>query len=171
MADTGYRLLTRAALLLALTLLFQSLRFIVPLPVFLSTLLIGTLVNACLLIAAEAIGFRAALMIGVIAPVVAYMQQLLPLPVFVLPVAAGNIIYVTLFLIVLRWNRWLGIATAAVGKTLLLYSMFAWMLTWVAIPPQLATGLLFVMSWPQLITTVAGGLLATVVVHKIRPLL
>jgi hypothetical protein len=171
MANSSYRLLTRAALLLALTLLFQSLRFVLPLPVFFSTFVIGTLVNACLLIAAETIGLRAALMIGVIAPVVAYLQQLLPLPVFVPPVAVGNIAYVTLFLAVLRWNRWFGIAIASLGKTLFLYSVFAWMLTWIAIPSQLATGLLFVMSWPQFITTIAGGLLATAVSRRIRSLL
>lgn len=50
--------LARGALLLALTLVFQSLRFLIPVPVFLSTFLIGTLVNMCLLVAVEEVGMR-----------------------------------------------------------------------------------------------------------------
>ena len=44
------REVVRAALLLALLLVVQSLRFVVPLPPFISMFAIGTLVNACLLI-------------------------------------------------------------------------------------------------------------------------
>ena len=167
MAGARYHILTRTALLLALTLLFQSLRLMIPLPVFMSTFLIGTLVNACLLIAAEAIGLRAALFISVMAPVVAYMQQLLPLPVFILPVLAGNVVYVLLFIAVFHWQRWLAIVIAGFGKTAVLYGFFAWMLTWVAVPAPMASGLLFVMSWPQLVTTIAGGFLAGIIVRRI----
>jgi len=165
--NARYHVLTRTALLLALTLLFQSLRLVIPLPVFMSTLLIGTLVNACLLIAAEAIGVRAALAISIMAPIVAYMQQLLPLPVFIVPVLAGNAAYVLLFLAVFRWRRWLAVITAGVGKMVILYSCFAWMLTWLAVPAPIASGLLFVMSWPQLVTSICGGFLAGIVVRRI----
>ena len=162
-----YHILTRTALLLALTLLFQSLRLTIPLPVLMSTFLIGTLVNACLLIAAETIGLRAALFISVMAPVVAYMQQLLPLPIFILPVLAGNAVYVVLFLAIFRWRRWLAILTAGFGKTAVLYGFFSWMLTWIAVPGPMAAGLLFVMSWPQLGTAIAGGFLAGVIVQRV----
>jgi len=163
-----YHILTRTALLLALTLLFQSLRLIIPLPVLMSTFLIGTLVNACLLIAAEMIGLRAALFISVMAPVVAYMQQLLPLPVFILPVLAGNAVYVVLFLAIFHWRRrWLAILIAGFGKTAVLYGFFSWMLTWIAVPGPMASGLLFIMSWPQLATAVAGGVLAGIIVRRV----
>ncbi len=165
--NARYHVLTRTALLLALTLLFQSLRLVIPLPVFMSTLLIGTLVNACLLIAAEAIGVRAALAISIMAPIVAYMQQLLPLPVFIIPVLAGNVVYVLLFFAVFRCRRWLAVIIAGVGKMVILYGCFAWMLTWIAVPAPIASGLLFVMSWPQLVTSIGGGFLAGIVVRRI----
>lgn len=52
------REVVRAALLLALLLVVQSLRFVVPLPPFVSMFAIGTLVNACLLISLEVAGWR-----------------------------------------------------------------------------------------------------------------
>lgn len=162
-----HKMLARAALLLALTLVFQSLRLIIPLPPFFTTFVIGSLVNACLLIALETAGLAAALAIAAVTPVVAYLQQLLPLPVFIPPVAAANIVYVLLFRAGLAWSRAGAIGIAAVGKTVLLYFTFAWLLTLINLPPRLAAGLLFVMSWPQLVTTVIGGVLATIIVRRL----
>jgi hypothetical protein len=45
---------------------------------------------------------------------------------------------------------------------------FTWLLTLVSINPKIAAGLLFVMSWPQLVTTVLGGLLALAVVKRLN---
>jgi hypothetical protein len=163
------RVVARTALLLALTLLFQSLRLFIPLPPFFSTWIIGSLVNACLLVAVETSGFFPAAVIAVAAPAVAYFQQLLPLPIFVLPVAFANLLYIWLFRTGLAWGRWQGIALSAFGKTLFLYLAFAWLLSFIHIGPRLAAGLLFVMSWPQLVTTVAGGVLAAIVVRRLRP--
>lgn len=160
-------MLARAALLLALTLVFQSLRLVIPLPPFFTTFIIGSLVNACLIVALETAGLAAALLIAAVTPVVAYLQQLLPLPVFIVPVAAANILYVLLFRAGLSWSRAGAIGLAAAGKTALLYFTFAWLLTQINFPPRLATGLLFVMSWPQLVTAVLGGMLATIVGRRL----
>lgn len=161
------RILARAALLLALTLVFQSLRLVIPLPPFFTTFIIGSLINACLLIALETVGLAAALVIAAVTPVVAYLQQLLPLPVFIPPVAAANAIYILLTRAGKAWS-WAGaIGLAAVGKTAFLYITFLWLLSLINLPPRLATGLLFVMSWPQLVTAVAGGVLAAVVVRRL----
>jgi hypothetical protein len=162
-----HTMLTRTALLLSLTLVFQSLRFIIPIPVFLSTFLIGSLVNACLLVAVETVGIRLALVIAIITPITAYLQQLLPLPIFILPVALGNAIYIGMFFIGKRWNLWLGIALAAVSKMLFMYASFTWLLTLIAIPVKLATGLLLVMSWPQLVTGVIGGSVAVIIKRRL----
>lgn len=163
-----YRLITRAALLLSLTAIFQSLRFFIPVPPFLSTFIIGSLVNATLLVAGEKVGLWPALLIACVAPLVAYFQQLLPLPVFIVPVALGNAIYICLFLSLLRWNRIGAVALGTVAKTALLYGMFAWLLTFVAVPPKLAGGIMLAMSWPQLVTGLLGGLLASFIVKRIE---
>lgn len=167
MDRSGLRL-TRTALLLALTLLFQSLRFFVPVPAFFSTLIVGSLVNACLLIALEITGFYAAATIALVAPVVAYFQQLLPLPPFIVPIAMANLIYIWLFKNAITWGRWQGIALAAVGKALFLYCAFTGLLTFIHINPKVAGLLLGVMSWPQLFTGIVGGALAMVVVKRLR---
>jgi len=159
--------LTRAALLLALTLIFQSLRFIIPLPPVLSTFVVGSLVNTCLLVAVEMAGFYPAAVIAVAAPLVAYFQQLLLLPVFIVPVALANLTYLGLFRTGMIWGRWQGIILAAIGKTALLYLTFTWLLSFVAVQPRIAAGLLFVMSWPQLVTAVMGGVLATIITKRL----
>jgi hypothetical protein len=166
--SVGTRVMARTALLLALTLLFQSLRLFIPLPPFFTTWIIGSLVNACLLIALETTGFFPAAVIAVSAPAAAYFQQLLPVPIFVLPVALANLLYVWLFRTALVWGRWQGIAIAALGKTVFLYVVFAWLLSFIHIGAKLAAGLLFIMSWPQLVTTAAGGVLATLVVKRLN---
>ncbi|SMC75075.1 hypothetical protein [Sporomusa malonica] len=163
-----HKVVTRAALLLALTLLFQSLRFLIPIPSFLSTFIIGSLVNSALLIAAEKVGLWPALMIAVVAPVAAYFQQLLPLPVFIVPVALGNAAYICLFLASLRWGRVLAVFLGTIGKTGVLYGAFVWLLTFIAVPPNLAAGIMFAMSWPQLVTGILGGLLASIISRRIR---
>lgn len=168
MEKQKYRLFTRAALLLALTILFQSLRLIIPLPALFSTFLIGSLVNACLLITAETVGLRPALAIAVTAPIIAWFQQLLPLPVFIFPVAIANVIYVTIFFMIYRNQRWLSLSAAAVAKTLFLYIAFDWLLGFIALPPKISAGVLFVMSWPQLVTGLLGGMIAFYVSKRVK---
>jgi len=161
-------ILTRTGLLLALTLVFQSLRFIIPIPVFLSTFLIGSLVNACLLVAVETVGAQPALLIAILTPIVAYFQQLLPLPIFIIPVALGNAIYIGVFSIGEKWNSWLRLGVAASSKMVFMYVVFSWLLTLIAIPVKLATSLLLVMSWPQFVTGVAGGILASIIKKRLQ---
>jgi len=166
--NNKYTILTRTALLLALTLVFQSLRFIIPIPVFLSTFLIGSLVNACLLVAVETVGLRPTLLIVFVAPIVAYFQQLLPLPIFIIPVALGNALYIGVFYVGKRWNLWLRLGIAASSKAVFMYVAFSWLLTLIAIPVKIATGLMLVMSWPQLVTGVIGGILASIIKKRLR---
>ena len=160
--------LTRAALLLALTVVLQSLRLFIPVPPFFSTFIIGSLVNACLLVALELAGLGAAAVIALVAPPVAWLQGLLPLPVLIVPVAAANLLYVLLFRAVLPRSRPLAIGLAAAGKTAFLFGAFTWLLSFISLPPPLAAGLMFAMSWPQLFTTVMGGGLAAIVVKRME---
>lgn len=163
-------ILTRTALLLAITLIFQSLRFFIPIPPLFSTFLVGSLVNATLLICLNAVGLLPALFLSAIAPLVAYFQQLLLLPIFILPVAAGNMVYVSGFFLLRTRGGIFAAAIASSGKTLLLYLTFSWLLSWINIPPKIASGLLFVMSWPQLVTALAGAALAAMISRRLHNL-
>ncbi|MCX7780800.1 MAG: hypothetical protein N2491_07785 [Negativicutes bacterium] len=160
--------ITRAALLLALTLVFQSLRFVLPITPIASTVVVGSLVNACLVVATYVAGIKPTLAIAAAAPAVAYLQQLLPLPVLILPVALGNIIYVAI-LAMQGKQRWAGLVFAALAKSLFLYLVFDWILALLNLPPKLAASLKFVMSWPQFITAIGGGILAFLILGRLFP--
>ncbi len=162
------RCLTRAALLLALTLAIQSLRLLIPLPPFATTFLIGSLINACLLVALEKVGLGSASLIGVIVPLSAYFQQMLPLPIFILPVAAGNLIYLFLLQGGRKFPVSLRLLAAAAGKGVFLYSFFYWLLLQVHLPAQLASAMLFLMGWPQVATALIGAMLGLYLVQRLR---
>lgn len=168
MENRKYRRFTRTALLLALTVVLQSLRLFIPVPPVFSTFVIGSFVNACLLVSTEQGGLRPALLIAIVAPLVAWFQQLLPVPLLVLPVIAANIAYVAIFSYFLSKQRWLGLIAAAICKTILLYISVSYLLTVIVLPPKVAAGITFVMSWPQLVTAVLGGILAFGIVRRIR---
>ena len=153
--------MARTSLLLALTLICQSLRFFLPVPVFFSTLIIGALVNACLLVALKMAGLGPALVIALITPIVAYFQQVLPIPIFIVPVAVGNSLYVWLYDRLERIGpAGMAIGAAAAGKAAFFYLAFSWLLGLIQLPPLMASAIMFIMSWPQLATGIAGGLLA-----------
>ncbi len=83
------------AALLALTAVFQYLRFL-PVDVNISVYLIGTLVNLCLILAAGLIGLWSGLAISVAAPLVALAQGYAKLPL--LPyLIIGNAVLVIIY--------------------------------------------------------------------------
>ena len=169
MADQKLKNLSRTGLLLALTLVFQSLRFLIPLPPWMSTFLIGSLVNAALLVAFLTLGTRSALLIACVTPIVAWLQQLLPLPIFILPVALGNGLYIWLFSRLRRAGPpWLAVGSAALGKAAFFFLAFRWLLSLLELPPALSAGILFVMGWPQLVTGIIGGLFAISIWQRLQ---
>ena len=161
------RKLTRAALLLAIMIVLQSLRLWLPLPSYLSLFVIGSAVNACFLIAVEMAGWRLALALACIAPVIAYFQQVLPLPLFILPVAIANSAYLLGYASLRQIHRGLAIATAVLVKMLSMYLSISWILTLVYLPEKLASLLRLMLSWPQLITGVLGGVVCLMLMRRL----
>ncbi len=157
--------LTRSAILLALLIVFQSLRLIIPIPPFLSIFIIGSLVNTILIIAVLIINIRATLIIGMIAPIVAYLQGFLPMPVFIIPIILGNWTITGIYY-VLRSNPVIGIISGAIGKTILLYTTFNFLFSYIVLPENAVRTILFTMSWPQLVTGLFGGFLALAAARK-----
>lgn len=160
--------LVQAGLLLALLLVIQSLRSLLPLPPFFSTLLIGILVNAVFLMAVERLRFFSAATLAVIAPIVAYLQQLLILPIFIPLVAIGNVIYVFIYSQLKGKSRWSALILGTFIKTSWLFGSFYFLLQTLGLPPGLSQSLLFVMSWPQFITGIGGGMIAWLILNKIK---
>lgn len=160
--------LARTGLLLALLLMVQALRLVLPLPPFITMFGIGSAVNACLLVAALFVGWRAALFMAMIAPTVAWLQQMLPLPILILPVAVANGVYLTVFLGLFRRQRWLAALAAAVAKMAAMYAATDWILHFVALPELPAKLLRLMFSWPQLVTGFVGGALCIFIIERLQ---
>ena len=149
---------TRTGLILAVTLILQGLRLVIPIPPQVSMFLVGSLVNACLIVSALCISRRSGLAVALCTPVFAWLEGMLPFFPFVFPVAVGNSFYVC-------W-AWYGkkrglpfLCLGAVGKALILYASFYALFACLAFPPAVRHLLLFAMSWPQVVTGVIGAIL------------
>ena len=154
------RYLVRGALLVALALVLQSLRLVLPLPPLVSTFIIGTLVHMMLALTLRVNGLPAALLLSVLLPVTAYLQGQLLLPVLVPVVWLGNSVFVVL-LRRLAQRELLQTLLPPVAKACVMHGA-AWgviMLLGLTEPAMRKT-VLFAMSVPQLVTGVAGLLLA-----------
>ena len=162
------RNLTRTALIAALLLAFQSLRLLLPLPPVASTLLIGSLVNACLILSAVSGGYRGLAVLSILAPFIAYLQQLLPLPIFIPVVAGGNFFFGSLYLILQRQSTLLSLLIPPLGKMLFLWGSVTFLLSLLALPEFLQRLLGLLLSWPQFITSLAGLLLAQLVLKRLK---
>ena len=86
--------LVRAALLLAIAVVIQQIRLLVPLPVLVSTLIIGTVVNACLALAARFTTLTLAMEMTILLPVIAFLQGHLLLAILIPVVFLGNAAYI-----------------------------------------------------------------------------
>jgi len=160
------RTITRTALLLASTLILQSLRLVLPLPPQTSMFLIGFLVNLCFVLAVLKIGWKSGLLIALVTPVFAYVEGMLPFLPFVFPVAAGNCTYIGACFILKRWNI-LGLCVAACIKAAAMYLSFYFLFSLVAFPEMVRHMILLVMSWPLSITAIFGGIAAYVISKRI----
>ena len=161
--------ITGVGLLLAVMIVFQSLRIFIPMPPWINTFIIGSLVNASLVVALKQYGLSSSLLLGVIAPVVAALQGHLVHPLLIVPVGVANIIYITLVKGTIERTHWIIAALiSGVGKMIVLFFSFHYLLPLLAIPEPIATMLKFVMSWPQFITGFFGVVLSTLIIKKLE---
>lgn len=176
MRNNNVQVLTRTGMLLALALVFQNLRLVIGAGPY-TQFIIGSLVNAVLVVAVGTVNVYSALIISIIAPVVAYMQAQLPLPVLVPIVAIGNALIVIVFHVLQEKNRYVGILAGAVAKSGFLYFAVKIMLNMVkgTIPEpkfaKLANLLSFTFSWPQFITALIGGFIAVIILGTLSSVL
>jgi len=154
---TRNRKIAVTALLLSLTILAQFLgRYTTGVFGPANIFIIGTLVNALLLISVEYSGIGGAIAIACAVPITALFSGApIPFP-FVPFIAVGNALYVILFY-VLKKRVW-GIIIGAVSKFLFLYASVYAFLHIGSVDARAASILYFLFSWPQLVTACAGGL-------------
>lgn len=90
MKNNTIQFMTRTAVMLALTILFQFVRYLFPDPnAIYVTYIISSCVNLCLIVAGGVIGMWSGVIISVLAPIVAFFQGH-AIVQMILPVALGN---------------------------------------------------------------------------------
>ena len=159
------RKLVRAALLLAIAVLIQQIRLLVPLPVLVSTLLIGTVVNACLALAARLTSLSLALEMTLLLPIIAFLQGHLLLAMLIPVVFLGNAVFV-LCCCKLRWK--LLLLAGPLLKTGMMILGTTLVIKLFHIAPNLGSKIILTMTWPQLVTGVLGLLLGGLVENRLQ---
>lgn len=160
--------LVRGALLVALALALQSLRLVLPMPQLLSTFIIGTLVHMMLVLTLQLGGMKTALLLAFLLPLTAYVQGQVLLPFLIPVIWLGNFIFV-LLVRQFKGRHKLALCVPPVSKACVML-LAAWAaLSFLALPnPVLRKTVMFAMSVPQLLTAVAGILLAEQVKKRLR---
>jgi riboflavin transporter FmnP len=167
---------TRTAVMLALTVLFQSLRLIIPMPGTLSQYIVGSLVNLALIVAAMTIDLKGGLTVAALTPIIAFFQGHIPqiMPLMILFVALGNATIVIAYALLCRdsfVSKVLALVIGTITKFLVLYVLvvkFALPLIYPAVPDTVRMAMSINFSWPQLVTAGIGGVLALLVIPLLR---
>lgn len=153
---------------MALALALQSLRLVLPMPQLLSTFIIGTLVHMMLVLTLQLSGLKTALLLALLLPLTAYVQGQVLLPFLIPVIWLGNFIFV-LLVRQFKDSRKLSLSIPPLAKACVML-LAAWAaLSFLALPnPALRKTVMFAMSVPQLLTAVAGILLAEQVKKRLR---
>lgn len=146
--------LVQASLLIALAVVLQAIRVLLPLPPLAGTVIIGSLVNMMLVVTYYNSGLNTAGVLVMLLPVFAYFQGQLLLPILIPLVIFGNYAYI-LVLNVFKQSRYIYIVPALV-KTGCMFFSAKIILALMSISGPAASAILFGMSVPQLITGVLG---------------
>lgn len=149
-------LLTKAAVLLAIALVFQLTKM--------GQYVTGTGVNAVLITAVGICGLPWAAAIGFMTPMLAVLLGVQPPAAVVLVpfIIAGNILYAVLFSMIRKYNDYIAVIAAAAVKFALLYMAANLIIDNLPAPIKLA------FSFPQLITALAGGAVAIIVLKVLK---
>jgi hypothetical protein len=147
-----------------------SLIIIITVPAFIHNQFItGPLVNALLIITCAAVGPMEAVILGIFPSTVALSSGLLPLPLapMVPFIIASNAIYITIFYYINKKSFSAGIIMASTLKFIFLMGSVTLIMNRL-LEGSLVQKLSVMMSWPQLITALAGGIIAFGVLKIIK---
>ena len=160
--------LVHGALLVALALALQSLRLVLPMPQLLSTFIIGTLVHMMLVLTLQLNGLKTALLLAFLLPLTAYVQGQVLLPFLIPVIWLGNFIFV-LLVRQFKGSCKLSLCVPPLAKAIVMLLAARVVVSFLALPnPALCKTVMFAMSVPQLLTAVAGILLAEQVKKRLR---
>jgi len=123
--------------------------------------IVGPVVNATLFISAATLGISGAIMVGLVPSVISISVGLLPavLAPMIPFIMISNAILVSVFAPLRKRSFFLGVVAASVVKYLFLYATSSVVIS-LLLKKELAHQVALMMSWPQLLTALLGGILA-----------
>lgn len=130
-------------------------------PLIHSQIITGPIVNAVLFVSTAFFGVQAAILVGLIPSLVALSIGLLPpvLAPMVPFIMVSNTILVMVFGCLKEKNYWLGVVSASILKFLFLAGTSSVVVN-LLLKKEVALKVAAMMSWPQLFTALAGGIIA-----------
>jgi len=135
----------------------------------------GPIVNAVLIIALFVVGIRGALVLALIPSLMALVGGLLPVilaPVIPFIMVSNVILILTIEFIYKLIKKetsgyWIALVIAATLKYLFLYSSVS-IITKLVLKNDIAIKVATMMSWPQFVTALFGGILAWLILKKFK---
>lgn len=136
-------------------------------PILLSQNLTGPIVNASLFLAVYFLGLPSAIFIALIPSLVSLSIGFLPLALApMIPfIMMGNIIMISTFNYFKDKNYWSAVFLSAIFKFAFLFTTSSLIINLI-IKQELATKVANMLSYPQLITAIIGGLIAYTFINK-----
>ena len=155
------------ALLVAVAVILQASRLIMPLPPLLTTFIIGTLVNMMLVLCVRLNGFTSAAVLSILLPIFAYVQGQLLLPMLIPVVALGNVLFA--YFVERLKSGVLGYIIPPAVKAVSMCASAYVVIVFLGIESvAMQKGILFAMSVPQLVTGLTGILCAKKMVEVLK---
>lgn len=138
-------------------------------PLFHSQPITGSIVNAALFIAVALLGTQNAILVGLIPSTIALSVGLLPaiLAPMIPFIMISNTILVLVFGYFREKNYWLGVVFASLLKFVFLFATSSVVIN-LLLKKGIAQKVAIMMSWPQLLTALAGGALAYLFLRSIK---
>lgn len=130
-------------------------------PLFHQQMITGPIVNATLFAAVIFLGTTGGILVGLIPSLIAFSVGTLPAPLapMVPYIMLSNIILILTFGFLKDRNYWLAVGVSSFLKVIFLLGSSSLVISLI-FKKELAQNLAVMMSWPQLITALVGGVLA-----------
>ena len=172
------RFITRAAMGVAMVIVAQLAGKLFPAgaviagPFSVNQLVTGSLVNCILFVFTATCGVWCGVTIGIVSALLASIIGIGPAVVAVVPlVACGNAVLCLIFAFMsgkFHAPKLLAVAAAAAFKCAFLWLTVPQLLKLVGAPEKQAAALGIMFSWPQAITALIGGLLALIILKRLK---
>lgn len=138
-------------------------------PLFHQQMITGPIVNATLFVAAALLGTQMAVFVGLIPSIIALSVGTLPAPLapMVPYIMLSNAILILAFNAFREKQYWLAVGVASLFKFAFLWSMSS-IVIGLLMKKELAESVALMMSWPQLLTALLGGMLAAIFLKRFQ---